>query len=186
MKKTLTLLTLVCSFPALSGETVLLKDGREIQINDDFTWQYVVKKNETSKTSVAINSIPIVQATSNTLNKGTLIEPGSKKDILQLSDSGVDILLGKPEYQSGSLTIPTSVTNQGSQSIISVEIELSVYDVQNNLLFKEEVAVWKSIKRMADTYLRPKTAKEGKELVIALPEQKQYIVQASVTQVESR
>lgn len=184
MKKILPLLLLIGSFPATADEVLFLKDGRKIQINDDFTWEYVKEEANDPAVSVTINSIPVVQRP--IVADGIMIEPGSQKDTLQLSSSGIDILLGKPEYQSGSLVLPTSVTNQGAQDIISVEIELSIYDVQSNELYKEELAVWKSIKRMADTYLRPKSAKEGRTLKIPVSEHNQYIIQASVTQVESR
>ncbi|MDG3086735.1 DUF3157 family protein [Vibrio hannami] len=183
MKKIIPLLFLLSSFSVFSSEVVFLKDGRQIQINDDFTWQYVTEKSNDPAVSVKINSIPVVQ---NKIADGVIIEPGSQKDTLQLASSGVDILIGKPSYNSGTLSLPTSVTNQGAQDIISVEIELTIYDVQSNELYRDEVAVWKSIKRMADTYLRPQSAKEGRTIKISLPEHKQYVIKATVTDVESR
>lgn len=48
MKK-LILAASIVSLSTWAGETVQLKDGRYIQLNDDFTWQYVPQETQPSR-----------------------------------------------------------------------------------------------------------------------------------------
>jgi hypothetical protein len=105
---------------------------------------------------------------------------------MQLSDSGVEVLLGAVSYQDGQLMIPTSVTNQSSQSVILVEIEIQVSTTSGDVLSKESVKVWQSIKRMADTYLRPQQVEQGKTIELAIDQAEQYLVTAKVINLETR
>ncbi len=51
---------------------------------------------------------------------------------------------------------------------------------------EQEVTIWQSIKRMAETYLRPRTSVEGKPLELNLAEQSQYTLHATIKQIETR
>jgi hypothetical protein len=53
-------------------------------------------------------------------------------------------------------------------------------------LAKEKVTVWQSIKRMADTYLRPQQAEQGKTIKLAVPQSQQYQFSAKVVEVQTR
>ena len=117
---------------------------------------------------------------------GTIVTVGSDRATMQLSDSGVEVLLGVVSYQDGQLMIPTSVTNQSSQSVILVEIEIQVSTTSGDVLSKESVKVWQSIKRMADTYLRPQQVEQGKTIELAIDQAEQYLVTAKVINLETR
>ncbi|CAM3135536.1 DUF3157 family protein [Vibrio mytili] len=194
MKISITLATLLATSSVYTAEVVTLTDGREVKLNDDFTWHYVVKSpalNTTKVEKAAINTpintaptiatIPVV-----TKNVGTTVVVNSKKPTLQLSDSGVDILLGAASYENGRLILPTSLTNQSTQSVIQVEVEIEVFDMSGNSLVKENVTIWQSIKRMAETYLRPKHAEQGKAIQLTVPESQQYQLTAKVIEVVTR
>jgi hypothetical protein len=105
---------------------------------------------------------------------------------MQLSDSGVDVLIGSACYEGGELVLPTSITNQSSQSVIQVEVEVQVFDMSGKQLAKESVTVWQSIKRIADTYLRPQQAEQGKVIKLAVPQSQQYQFSAEVLEVKTR
>ena len=187
MKNLLLIGTVLLSGAALAGQRVTLEDGRQVELNDDFTWQYVVDEAvKQPSADLPVDRVPVVAKSAAAIDTGTLLEVGSNKNTLQLSGSGVDILLGKSAYTSGALVIPTSVTNQGVADIISVVVKVTVQDRNGNTLFAEDVAVWKSIKRMADTYLRPKSSREGRTIKVQVPELKSYLIHASVTEVEFR
>jgi hypothetical protein len=170
---------------AFAAEQVALKDGRTVQLNDDFTWHYVtVPASAGQAADPAIpQAIPAIVADQ---QDAILLEPGSSKPTLQLSDSGVDLLLAAAEYREGTLIIPTTLTNQGRQSIISFEIQLTLTSPEGEVLFDDTVQVWKSIKRMADTYLRPKTSELGKEIRLKVPQHSSYRLKASVSEVVTR
>ncbi|MGY5514380.1 DUF3157 family protein [Vibrio antiquarius] len=194
MKTWITLATLLAASSTYAAEVITLADGREVKLNDDFTWEYVMKKTaqqatETQATtsavetiaSPAIATIPVVTKT-----VGTTVVVNAKKPTMQLSDSGVDVLIGSASYQDGELVLPTSITNQSSQSVIQVEVEVLVFDMSGQQLAKEKVTVWQSIKRMADTYLRPQQAEQGKSIKLALPQSQQYQFSAKVLEVKTR
>ncbi|USD32605.1 MULTISPECIES: DUF3157 family protein [Vibrio] len=199
MKKLLGLFTLLTSPLVFASQTVTLEDGRQVQLNDDFTWQYVepveaTKTNEmvmTPETTQPTATIPVKKvkvAAIPLIEKavGTIVTVGSDRATMQLSDSGVEVLLGAVSYQDGQLMIPTSITNQSSQSVILVEIEIQVSTTSGNVLSKESVKVWQSIKRMADTYLRPQQVEQGKTIELAIDQAEQYLVTAKVINLETR
>ncbi|PQJ44747.1 ribonuclease [Vibrio campbellii] len=208
MKTLITLATLLASSSVYAAEVVKLADGREVKLNDDFTWEYVVKKaTETTLEKVeAVEAAAVVasttaveavatstpatteMATIPVVNKkvGTTVAVNAKKPTMQLSDSGVDVLIGSASYEDGELLFPTSITNQSSQSVIQVEVEVQVFDMAGKPLTKQSVTVWQSIKRMADTYLRPQQAEQGKAIKLAVPQSQQYQFSAEVLEVKTR
>ncbi|WDG08314.1 DUF3157 family protein [Vibrio campbellii] len=211
MKTWITLATLLASSSVYAAEVVKLADGREVKLNDDFTWEYVVKKATPKATETTLEKVEAVEAaavvasttaveavatptpttemaTIPVVNKkvGTTVVVNAKKPTMQLSDSGVDVLIGSASYENGELIFPTSITNQSSQSVIQVEVEVQVFDMTGKPLAKQSVTVWQSIKRMADTYLRPQQAEQGKAIKLAVPQSQQYQFSAEVLEVKTR
>lgn len=212
MKTWITLATLLASSSAYAAEVVRLADGREVKLNDDFTWEYVVKKATSKATETTLEKVEAVEAaavvasttaveavatptpaiteiaTIPVVNKkvGTTVVVNAKKPTMQLSDSGVDVLIGSARYEDGELIFPTSITNQSSQSVIQVEVEVQVFDMTGKPLAKQSVTVWQSIKRMPDTYLRPQQAEQGKAIKLAVPQSQQYQFSAEVLEVKTR
>ena len=211
MKTWITLATLLASSSVYAAEVVKLADGREVKLNDDFTWEYVVKKATPKATETTLEKVEAVEAaavvasttaveavatptpttemaTIPVVNKkvGTTVVVNTKKPTMQLSDSGVDVLIGSASYEDGELIFPTSITNQSSQSVIQVEVEVQVFDMTGKPLAKQSVTVWQSIKRMADTYLRPQQAEQGKAIKLAVPQSQQYQFSAEVLEVKTR
>ncbi|EKO3551033.1 DUF3157 family protein [Vibrio fluvialis] len=192
MKNLITLMMASWAPVALAGEIVTLQDGRDVQLNDDFTWQYVKPVETSNSMSVAPAKPEVVAATSVLAaplvkaQRGSMIELGSTKPTLQLSNSGVDIVLGSARYRDGQLILPTAITNQSTQSVINIVLQVEILDEQGNLLTTQTTTIWQSIKRMADTYLRPQASVAGKAIEVKIDEAPRYQIRASVTQVESR
>ncbi|MGR5196074.1 DUF3157 family protein [Vibrio rotiferianus] len=209
MKTWITLATLLATSSVYAAEVVQLADGREVKLNDDFTWEYVVKKAEPESTLEKVEAVEAAAVVASTtaveavtmqttkapeiaaipvVNKkvGTTVVVNAKKPTMQLSDSGVDVLIGSASYEDGELVLPTSITNQSSQSVIQVEVEVQVFDMSGKQLAKESVTVWQSIKRIADTYLRPQQAEQGKVIKLAVPQSQQYQFSAEVLEVKTR
>ncbi|PHJ40758.1 DUF3157 family protein [Vibrio sp. PID17_43] len=192
MKLWITLATLLAASSVYAEEVVKLADGREVKLNDDFTWEYVIKKATPKATETTLEKVEAVAepaiAAIPVINKkvGTTVVVNAKKPTMQLSDSGVDILIGSASYEDGELALTTSITNQSSQSVIQVEVEVQVFDMSGKPLAKENVTVWQSIKRMADTYLRPQQAEQGKAIKLAVPQSQQYQFSAEILEVKTR
>ncbi|MBY7767107.1 DUF3157 family protein [Vibrio fluvialis] len=192
MKNLITLMMASWAPMALAGEIVTLQDGRDVQLNDDFTWQYVQPVETSNSMSVApakpevVAAAPVLAAPLVKAQRGSMIELGSSKPTLQLSNSGVDIVLGSARYRDGQLILPTAITNQSTQSVINIVLQVEILDEQGNLLTTQTTTIWQSIKRMADTYLRPQASVAGKAIEVEVDEAPRYQIRASVTQVESR
>ncbi|RPF25118.1 DUF3157 family protein [Vibrio crassostreae] len=191
MKSYLLIASALLSSSAFADQMVTLQDGKQVLLKDDFTWQYVAQKQAeevatTSEIAEPVAAVPVVAVPVTTNTRGTTIVVNSKKPSLQLSQSGVDVVLGASRYEGGELIIPTAITNQGTQAVILVSLNISVFTAEGTLLAEEEVAVWKSIKRMADTYLRPKTGEKGKLIKIDLEQHPEYQIKAEITEVLAR
>ncbi|EPA8368465.1 DUF3157 family protein [Vibrio fluvialis] len=192
MKNLITLMMASWAPVALAGEIVTLQDGRDVQLNDDFTWQYVQPVETSNSMSVApakpaiVAAAPVLAAPLVKAQRGSMIELGSTKPTLQLSNSEVDIVLGSARYRDGQLILPTAITNQSTQSVINIVLQVEILDEQGNLLTTQTTTIWQSIKRMADTYLRPQASVAGKAIEVKVDEAPRYQIRASVTQVESR
>lgn len=209
MKTWMALTGALITHSAFAAQHVTLADGRQVQLDDDFTWHYVVESLVTNpsiaKSSVAKSSaveasatqtipkspyasptaIPVIPVVDHTVN--SVITIGEPKPTLQLSDSGISVLLDAAQYDDGTLIIPTAITNQqASESVIQVKVTITVEDMQGQLLAQETISVWQSIKRMAATYLRPKQAAEGRPIKLTVPAAKQYQIRATVVEVSTR
>ncbi|EGR2797765.1 DUF3157 family protein [Vibrio navarrensis] len=169
---------MLLSGASYAGQVITLPDGRQAELNDDFTWRYLLPELS--------EKTPQPMQLRKPLLAGVTITPGNGKPVLQLSHSGVDVLLRAAEYQDGELLIPLSVANQSTQSVITVAVELTITDLDGEILYHDNVVVWQSIKRLAETYLRPQQLAQGKTIKIALPPHAQYQLQANIVQIDSR
>ncbi|MGF1874506.1 DUF3157 family protein [Photobacterium frigidiphilum] len=187
-----------------ADKVVMLEDGRQVVLHDDFTWEYqaiktvvlpVEVKSTPIKTISAVPAtssitkspvaIPVVSAIPLTRTpKGARIELGASKNIQQLSNSGVDVLLTAAEYDDGVLVIPTMMTNQSLQSVVTVIVKVSLSDEKGNQIGSEEAKIWSSIKRLPDTYFRPKTQQKGNPITFSVPKNSVYFINAEIVEVE--
>ncbi len=181
-----------------ADQTVTLEDGRQVILHDDFTWQYnqpstktLTSEHSHSKTSVTSQAVPL-KANSETQNaiplvtasKAVDVSLSKPKNIQQLSNSGVDILLQAPQYKDGQLIIPTMLTNQGSKSVMSIALRVTLNNADNQKIESQDVTLWRSIKRMPDTYFRAKTQQKGKDIIFTVPKMNDYKIQTEIIDVE--
>ena len=181
MKKSILVVILLTTCSTFAAQVITLDDGRKVQLEDDFTWHYLTNKKPKNDQKAPLEVIPVIKK-----QVGTTVSIADKKPIMQLSNSGVDVLLGSASYQDGELTIPTSITNQSSHSIILIEVDVVVSDMSGKPIASETFDIWTSIKRMADTYLRPAQAVEGKVIRLAVDEAEEYRISANISEIETR
>ena len=177
-----------------ADQTVTLKDGRQVILHDNFTWQYKAQANDpatspllkTTATAIPVVAtsavaIPIISAP-----KGVEVELGTTKAIQQLSDSGMDVLLTAAHYENGTLIIPTMMTNQSSKSVVNVTMKVRLSNSDGQTIATDEFTIWRSINRMPDTYFRPKTQHQGKPIIFDVPKAVRYFIDAEITDVDMR
>ncbi|MCD9514983.1 DUF3157 family protein [Photobacterium carnosum] len=178
-----------------ADQTITLKDGRQVVLHDNFTWQYKAQTNNsatspTLKTTTA-TAIPVIATSAVAIPiisalKGVEIELGTTKAIQQLSDSGMDVLLTAAHYENGTLIIPTMMTNQSSKSVVNVTMKVRLSNNDGQTIATDEFTVWRSINRMPDTYFRPKTQHQGKPITFDVPKAERYFIDAEITDVDMR
>ena len=178
---------------AAAADTVLqLKDGRSVVLHDDFTWEYMQPrasdKTQSSKFDEKnklkpIEAIPVV---SNHQRHLAQIQLGSDKNILQLNQSGVELLFQAARYEQGALIIPVAVTNNGKSSVIKIDVVYQLFDSQGEQILKDEASVWTSVKRLPETYLRPKQQSQGVELRIPVGKLASYDFKAEIKDISTR
>ncbi|MCD9495076.1 DUF3157 family protein [Photobacterium carnosum] len=178
-----------------ADQTITLKDGRQVVLHDNFTWQYKAQTNNsatspTLKTTTA-TAIPVIATSAVAIPiisalKGVEIELGTTKAIQQLSDSGMDVLLTAAHYENGTLIIPTMMTNQSSKSVVNVTMKVRLSNNDGQTIATDEFTVWRSINRMPNTYFRPKTQHQGKPITFDVPKAERYFIDAEITDVDMR
>ena len=178
-----------------ADQTIALKDGRQVILHDNFTWQYKAQTNNsatnpTLKTTTA-TAIPVIATSAVAIPiisapKGVDVELGTTKAIQQLSDSGMDVLLTAAHYENGTLIIPTMMTNQSSKSVVNVTMKVRLSNSNGQTIATDEFTVWRSINRMPDTYFRPKTQHQGKPITFDVPKAERYFIDAEITDVDMR
>ena len=186
MYKATSLLTILAASTVMADQTVTLNDGRQVILHDNFTWQYVAqtpldKAESLTSDKSQLAAIPLIDKKTD-----SMIKLDSNHPIMQLSDSGVDVLLGSPSYAGGKLIIPTSITNQSLNSVILIAVEIEVSGIDKKVLTKKNVTIWQSIKRMSDTYLRPQQVEKGKDIELEVVKQDQYLISANITSLINR
>ncbi|MDN3714899.1 DUF3157 family protein [Vibrio breoganii] len=177
-------------------QVVQLEDGRQAVLNDDFTWKYLdVSSDEkvTNPTSVVSSDLPTAAPMATSVAASTSLVAGASIVVLDgdntqvtVEHSGVEINLVGTQWNDGYLVIDTEITNNGLQAVIKADLKIDVYDLQGNLLASEEHAAFRSIKRMADTYLRPQQTKQGSTIKIELPQQEQYQILTEISELDHR
>ncbi|WP_417347387.1 DUF3157 family protein [Ferrimonas sp.] len=204
------MLALMMGFSVQAADQVVtLEDGRKVILHDDFTWQYLAPeapkaddaaeaqqlpaKPQAPVAATAVPALPKAAAQPKTkampkkpLSSGVIVRPGEAKDVMQLSDYAVDALLGRARYEGGELIIPTAVTNQGREAIIEVDVHVTVMDEFGQILGQDTLPMWRSIKRMADTYLRPGASEEGLDLRMEVEQREVYQLKVEIAEVETR
>ncbi|MCD9483476.1 DUF3157 family protein [Photobacterium phosphoreum] len=187
-------ITLIASSSAWAADqTITLKDGRQVILHDNFTWQYKAQTNHptTSPTLKTTTAIPVIATSAMAIpvisaSKGVAVEIGSKKAIQQLSNSGIDVLLTAAHYENGTLIIPTMMTNQSSKSVVNVTMKVRLSNSNGQTIATDEFTVWRSINRMPDTYFRPKTQHQGKPITFDVPKAERYFIDAEITDIDMR
>lgn len=163
MKKTI-LLTLLLSFTIFSMEIVNLKDGRKILVKDDYTWEVLASpKEQTTNDSMpqAKDALPIDSVTAQETETKLLTEryPELLKEDLK---GGVSVEVLSLNENKDTFEFLFQITNNSSASVVRVKTDILLLDDIGNILTTITDYAYKGFNRMADTYIRVGSVKEGK------------------------
>lgn len=129
---------LALSLPVLAATQLTLPDGRQVVLEEDFTWHYLLTTQ--GKPGEAM-----------TLSQQALATPALLR---QASAQGVTVSLAQQQHADGRLRLTLRVHNQQAGSVVQVEGRVRFYSAQGKALTEAPLRFWQSIYQLPDTYLR--------------------------------
>ena len=148
MKPLSRLLVALCLSPLLVQAApltqVTLPDGRQVQLNDDFTWEYLLLKPAADGSAVQ-----------GTVGEPVLTEQAmSNPELLaQAVKDGIGVKLAKMEG-SDPLQLQFMVRNTGTRNVVRVRGSVTLFSEQGAQLVKQEARFWVGENRLPESYLR--------------------------------
>jgi hypothetical protein len=161
MKPLSRLLVALCLSPLLAQAApltqVTLPDGRQVQLNDDFTWEYLLIK-PTASDEVVTGAVAVPVLTEQAMTNPDLLAQAVK--------DGISVKLDKIEG-SDPLSLQFLVSNTGSRSVVRVRGSVTLFSEQGAQLVKQEARFWVGENRLPESYLRK--GQQRPSLVLEMP-----------------
>ncbi|POG23978.1 DUF3157 domain-containing protein [Aeromonas bestiarum] len=161
MKPLSRLLVALCLSPLLAQAApltqVTLPDGRQVQLNDDFTWEYLLIK-PTASGEVVTGAVAVPVLTEQAMTNPDLLA--------QTVKDGISVKLDKIEG-SDPLSLQFMVSNTGSRSVVRVRGSVTLFSEQGAQLVKQEARFWVGENRLPESYLRK--GQQRPSLVLEMP-----------------
>lgn len=161
MKPLSRLLVALCLSPLLAQAApltqVTLPDGRQVQLNDDFTWEYLLIK-PTASGEVVTGAVAVPVLTEQAMTNPDLLAQAVK--------DGISVKLDKIEG-SDPLSLQFLVSNTGSRSVVRVRGSVTLFSEQGAQLAKQEARFWVGENRLPESYLRK--GQQRPSLVLEMP-----------------
>ena len=171
MKPFSRLLIALCLSPVLAQAAplsqVTLPDGRQVQLNDDFTWEYLVVKPAESVQGVAADGKAgaVVTVAAPVLTDQAKANP---ELLAQMARDGVVVKLDKIEG-SDPLVLTFMVSNTGTRNVVGVRGMVTLFSADGVQLSRQEARFWVAENRLPETYLRKGQARPSLALEIPRP-----------------
>lgn len=162
---------LALSLPALAATQLTLPDGREVVLEDDFTWHYLL-------------TTPAQSGVAPRLSQQAMAEPAL---LSQSTAQGVTVALTDRIQEGDRMRLELQVHNQQAGSVVQVEGQVVFYSEQGEQLQTLPLRLWQSIYQMPDTYLRQGDKKPFTTDWLTLPPgQTRPLLQLQITEVKRR
>ncbi|MFB2864141.1 DUF3157 family protein [Aeromonas sp. MdU4] len=171
MKPFSRLLVALCLSPVLAQAAplsqVTLPDGRQVQLNDDFTWEYLVVKPAEQVKTVAdgVNAGAVVAVAAPVLTEQAKAHP---ELLSQAAREGVVVKLDKIDA-TDPLAVTFVVSNTGSRNVVGVRGWVTLFSEQGVQLSRQEARFWVAENRLPETYLRKGQARPSRVIEIPRP-----------------
>lgn len=179
-------LLLLTAGPALAAplQQVTLPNGRLVELEDDFTWHYVVLKPTSAATpavNVAKPSTPVAAGADATNMTATTPTPAAAPALNQqaLQDpallaetaaQGVKIRYLDSTLEGNTLQPKFEVSNQADGSVVRITGQITLYDANGQQILSTETRFWQAEYRLPDTYLRQGQTRQYQAPAITLPQ----------------
>lgn len=122
---------------------VVLEDGTEVVLNDDFTWQYVLL----SQPDTGVESTPKTPKLTAAAMANTAL---MTTNVTQ----GVRVTFNSAHWDDAELGLDFDVENTSQLTVLKVTIATTFFDDSGNKITTSEFNVWQAQNRLPETYLR--------------------------------
>jgi hypothetical protein len=140
---------------------VTLADGRVVQLNDDFSWEYLlIKPAKSSATTQASTAVAVPVLTEQALANPQLLSEASRDGVVV----SLDNLVAEDPYR-----LHFMVHNTGARNVVGVRGYVSLFDEQGVQLARQEARFWVAENRLPETYLRKGQQRPSLEIEMAKP-----------------
>ena len=137
-----------------------LADGRLIQLDDDYTWHYVLEEPAANPTVLNRNS-DVSQLGSQVLADPELLHTAAA--------FGVKVQLIKQQHKGDQLGLTLNVSNLAAGSVVRVSGRITLYSAQGVRLSQQEFPFWQAEYRLPESYLRQEQTRPFRTLWLPLP-----------------
>ncbi|MGL4352095.1 MAG: DUF3157 family protein [Plesiomonas shigelloides] len=194
MKPLSRLLVALCLTPMLAQAAVLsvvtLPDGRQVQLNDNFSWEYLVVKPAEPQQGASSGAMTPAPAGTRVAVAAAVLTDQAKAHPELLSQSARDGVLVKFDSLDGSdpLTLQFMVTNTGNRTVVGVQGWVTLFSEQGVQLSRQQARFWVAENRLPQTYLRKGQARPS--IAVEMPRPAgltgKPLVRVEIDQVEFR
>lgn len=169
MKPLSRLLVALCLAPLLAQAApltqVTLPDGRQVQLNDDFTWEYLLLKPTTPPGATTGAAAATAAMATPILTEQAVANP----DMLsETSKDGIGVKLTQVDGED-PLQLQFMLSNTGSRSVVRVNGTVTLFSEQGVQLESHEIRFWAGENRLPETYLRKGEQRPSRVIELARP-----------------
>lgn len=182
MKPLSRLLVALCLSPLLAQAApltqVTLSDGRQVQLNDDFTWEYLLIKPATPA-EVATGAVVAPVLTEQALTNPDMLSQATK--------DGISVKLEQVEG-ADPLQLHFQLSNSGTRNVVRVNGRVTLFSEQGVQLASQEVRFWAGENRLPESYLRKGEQRPSRAIELARPAgfDGKSLVRVQIDEVEFR
>lgn len=149
---------------------VTLPDGRQIQLNDDYTWEYLLVKPAAPAALTTGTEGTAAAATVATVAAPVLTEQALSNPEL-LSQATRDGISVKLELVEGAdpLQLHFKLSNSGTRNVVRVNGRVTLFNEQGTQLGTQEIRFWAGENRLPESYLRKGEQRPSRAIEVARP-----------------
>ncbi|WP_017221321.1 DUF3157 family protein [Moritella dasanensis] len=128
---------------------IVLEDGTEVVLNDDFTWQYVLLNQPKTDANTATKT--------KTASLAPQLTPAAMANTALMTthvSQGVRVTFKSASWDDSELGLNFDITNNSPLTVLKVTIAATLFDDSGNKMTTSEFDVWQAQNRLPETYLR--------------------------------
>lgn len=161
------LLSVISPILSKQLDVLTLKDGTLIQINDDFSWEYVIEEaRDTDINETVFTPLPIAPTTTNLTKPAGEVLPINMPPQPEVSNStdknGINVRFVNSQWDNNRVGLTFELTSHSEENYVIIALEINLISDKGKRLTNTIVNVWQASYRLPETYLRNKQMRQSR------------------------